>query len=179
MKLTETKLNGVFVIEPKKLEDERGFFARIFDKKEFSKRNLVSEFVQSSISYNKKKGTIRGMHYQSKPYEESKIVGCTKGKFFDVIIDLRPYSKTFKKWFSIELSADNYEMLYIPNGFAHGFQTLADNTEVFYQISQYHMPNYSKGILWNDENFNIRWPLKPSIISKKDLTYTSFNVRES
>ena len=175
----ETKFNGVFLIEPKKLEDERGFFARTFDIEEFSKRQLISKYVQSSISFNKKKGTIRGMHYQTKPYEETKIIRCTRGKIFDVIVDLRPDSKTFKEWLSVELSEDNYKMLYVPKGFAHGFQTLDDNTEVFYQISQYYMQDFSKGVFYRDDTIKINWPLPPSIISKKDLSYPFFNTKES
>ena len=175
MIFSETKLSGSYIIEIEKIEDERGFFARTWDREEFSKIELDSEFIQSSISQNKKKGTIRGMHYQTKPYEESKIVRCAKGRIFDVIIDLRPDSKTFKEWFSIELSADNYKMLYIPKGFAHGFQTLEDNTEIFYDISQLYKPEYSKGIRWDDKTFGIKWPLKVSLISQRDLSYTPFS----
>ena len=174
MIFSETKLSGAYIIEIEKNEDERGFFARTWDKEEFSQMGLDSELVQFSISQNKKKGTIRGMHFQTKPYEESKIVRCTRGRMFDAIIDLRPNSKTFKEWFSIELSSDNYTMLYIPKGFAHGFQTLEDNTEISYQISQFYHPEYSKGVRWNDEVFRIRWPLKVSLISEKDSTYTPF-----
>lgn len=174
MIFSETNLDGAYFIDIEKKEDQRGFFARILDKKEFSKKGLDSEFVQSSISINKKKGTFRGMHYQTKPFEESKIVRCTKGKIFDIIIDLRVNSKTFKEWISVELSEDNYKMLYIPKGFAHGFQTLEDNTEVFYQISQYYMSEFSKGVKWNDSEFNIKLPLDVSVISQRDLSYNSF-----
>lgn len=175
MIFTETEFSGVYIIEPEKLEDDRGFFTRIWDKKKFIDMGLDSNFVQSSISMNKKKGTLRGLHYQSSPYEENKIVRCVRGKIYDVIIDLRLNSKTFKKWFSIELSEDNYKMLYIPKGFAHGFQTLEDDTEVFYQISEYHNSEFSKGILWNDTKLNIKWPLPVTIISKKDLSYPPLN----
>ena len=175
MIFSETKLSGAYIINIEKIEDERGFFARTWDKNEFSKRNLDSEFVQSSISVNKKKGTIRGMHYQDKPCEESKIVRCTKGRIFDVIIDLRTNSKTFKEWFSVELSGDNYKMLYIPKGFAHGFQTLEDNSEVFYEISEYYNSKFAKGVRWDDETFNIKWPLKVSIISQKDSSNPIFH----
>lgn len=170
----ETILSGAYVIEIEKIEDERGFFSRIWDREEFSKIGLETEFVQSSISYNKKKGTIRGMHYQTKPYEENKIVRCTKGRIFDVIIDLRPESKSYKKSFSVELSDDNYKMLYIPKGFAHGFQTLENNTEILYNISQFYHPESSKGVRWNDKIFGIKWPLQLSLISEKDLNYSSF-----
>jgi len=172
---TETKLKGAFIIEPEKLEDERGFFARTWDQEEFSKRNLESKFVQSSISANKKKGTIRGMHFQSPPHEETKIVRCTRGRMYDVIIDLRKDSKTFKEWFDVELSADNYKMLYVPKGFAHGFQTLEDNTEVFYQISRYYNSEYSRGIRWNDKTFQIKWPLDVTMISQKDSSHPIFS----
>ena len=171
MIFSETKLSGAYIIDIEKNEDQRGFFARIWDKNEFSEMGLDSEFVQSSISINKKKGTIRGMHYQTKPYEESKIVRCTKGRIFDVIIDLRPDSKTCKEWFSIELGEDNYKMLYIPKGFAHGFQTLEDHTEVLYIMTEKFMEDYSRGLLWNDPVFSITWPINNSIISKKDLSY--------
>ncbi len=170
MIFTETKLKGAFIIEPEKLEDERGFFARIFDKKEFIERGLESEFVQSSISENKLKGTIRGMHYQA-PLHEVKIVRCIRGKIFDVIIDLRKNSNTFGEWLGIELSDINYKILYIPKEFAHGFQTLQDHTLVNYEISEYFTPKFSHGFKWNDEKFHINWPLKPSVISKKDQSF--------
>lgn len=176
MIFTETKLSGAYVIEIEKIEDERGFFTRTFDKNEFIKMKLDSEFVQSSISQNKKKGTIRGMHYQTKPYEESKIVRCTKGRIFDVIIDIRPDSKTFKKWISVELSGNNYKMLYIHKGFAHGFQTLEDNCEIVYQISEFYTKKYSTGIRWNDPQFSINWPLDISEISNRDKNLQCFNT---
>lgn len=164
----ETKLNGAYIIEPEKLEDERGFFARMWDKEEFQKHILNSNLVQCSVSFNKRKGTIHGMHYQTKPYEEAKIVRCTRGKIFDVIIDLRSDSLTFKEWFGVELSLDNYKTLYVPEGFAHGYQTLEDNTEIFYQISTIYNPSFAKGIRWNDKNLKIKWPLKETIISDRD-----------
>ncbi|MBC8502037.1 MAG: dTDP-4-dehydrorhamnose 3,5-epimerase [Nitrosopumilus sp.] len=175
MIFSETKLSGAYIIDIEKIEDERGFFARTWDKNEFSKLGLESEFVQSSISVNKKKGTIRGMHYQIKPYEESKVVRCIKGRIFDVIIDLRTDSKTFKKWFSVELSGDNYKMLYIPKGFAHGFQTLEDNTEIYYEISEQHSTILSKGVKYDDETFDIKWPLEISIISEKDKSFEKYH----
>ena len=175
MIFSETKLSGAYIIDVEKIEDERGFFARTFDKDEFSKLGLESEFVQSSISVNNKKGTIRGMHYQIKPYEESKIVRCIKGRIFDVIIDLRTDSKTFKEWFSIELSGDNYKILYVPKGFAHGFQTLEDNTEVLYHMFQNFSPKHSAGFRWDDPTIDIKWPLKMTVISEKDRNLTDFN----
>ena len=174
MIFTESKLNGAFIIEPEKMEDERGFFARTWDKKKFVEHGLNPKLVQCSISFNKKKGTLRGMHYQVAPYEEAKLVRCTKGKIFDVIIDLRPNSKTYKEWEGIELSSENYKMLYVPKGFAHGYQTLEDNTEVFYQMSEAYMPEYAHGIRWDDKIYQISWPLKSPIISKKDLSYKPF-----
>lgn len=174
MIFTETKLRGAFVIEPEKLEDERGFFARIFDKNEFLKRKMESEFVQSSISKNKKKGTVRGMHFQF-PLHEVKIVRCIQGKIFDVIVDLRKNSDTFGESFEIELSDENFKMLYIPKEFAHGFQTLQDNTVVNYDISEFFVPEFSHGFKWNDKKFHIKWPLTPTIISKKDQSYQSFD----
>jgi len=171
MIFSETELSEAYVIEIERVEDERGFFARTWDKNEFIERNLDYEFIQSSVSRNSKKGTFRGMHFQGKPYDETKIVRCTKGKIFDVIIDLRSNSKTFKKWFAIELSEDNHRMLYIPKGFAHGFQTLEDNSEVFYQISQIYKPEFARGVRWDDPIFGIKLPLEISIISPKDLSY--------
>ena len=176
MIFTETKLSGAYIIEIEKIEDERGFFARTLDKNEFLERSLNADFVQTSISHNKKKGTIRGMHYQSKPYEEVKIVKCTKGKIFDVIIDLRSDSKNFKKWCSFKLTEDNYKMLYIPKGFAHGFQTLEDNTRITYDISEFYHQKSAKGIRWNDKAFGIEWPLEISCMSEKDSVYTSFET---
>jgi len=175
MIFSETKLSGAYIIEIEKEEDNRGFFARMFDKNEFSKIGLDSEFVQSSISHNKKKGTIRGMHYQTESYEENKIVKCTKGSIFDIIIDLRSNSKTLKKWFSIELNENNHKMLYVPKGFAHGFQTLEDDSEVFYQISQYYNSEHSMGIRWDDKTFQINWPLEISTISEKDKNFENYH----
>lgn len=164
-----TKLEGVFVIEPEKISDSRGFFARTWDKEEFEKRNLSSQLKQSSISFNFNKGTIRGLHFQESPYEETKMIRCTKGRIFDVIVDLRLDSKTKLDWYSIELSEKNHKMLYVPKGFAHGFQTLDDNCEVYYEISEKYMPEYSRGIIYNDENLKINWPLKVSEISPNDM----------
>lgn len=167
-------LNGVFIIDLEKHEDERGFFARSWDKQEFESNGLDSNLSQCNISFNKKKGTIRGMHFQRKPYEEAKLIHCVKGSIFDVIIDLRKDSDGFKKWISIELNEQNYRMLYVPEGFAHGFQTLEDNTEVFYQMTQCYMPEFAEGIRWNDTQFNIDWPIKFPILSEKDKGYSDF-----
>jgi len=171
---TETKLKGAFIIELEKLEDERGFFARTWDQKLFEENGLNSRIVQCDISFNQLKGTIRGMHFQIPPHEEAKVVSCIKGKIFDVIIDLRSSSETYKNWFSVELNDQNKKMLYIPEGFAHGFQTLEDNTLVNYQMSEFYSPEHARGVRWNDKSFHIDWPLKKTIISKKDLSYQSF-----
>ena len=173
MKFLETKLKGAFIIELEKSEDERGFFARIWDRKIIQEKGLNDNLVQVSISFNKKKGTLRGMHFQKKPFEEVKIVRCTRGRIFDVIIDLRPNSETFMNWTSFELNTNDLTLLYIPEGFAHGFQTLEDDTEVFYQISNWFSPEHAKGIRWNDKKFNINWPIQNPIISEKDLSYDS------
>lgn len=174
MKFIDYRLNGAFIIEPQLIEDERGFFARIFCRKEFEQHGLNSRFVQCSISFNPKKGTLRGMHYQISPFEEIKIVRCTMGAIYDVIIDLRPDSKTFMQWIGVELSAGNRRMIYIPKGFAHGFQTLMDDTEVFYQMSEFYAPEYARGVRWNDPQFNISWPDDIRTISPKDNTYDDF-----
>jgi len=174
MIFSETKLSDAYIIDIEKIEDERGFFARTWDKDEFSKMGLGTEFIQSSVSFNKKRGTLRGMHYQIEPYEESKFVRCTQGKIFDVIIDLRKNSKTFKNWISVELSSLNHKILYIPNGFAHGFQTLEDNSEVHYDITQIFNSEYSRGLRWDDPTFKIEWPLDITIISEKDRKYKPF-----
>jgi len=170
----KTKFEGVYIIEPKKLEDERGFFARTWDMDDFEKNGLNSKILQCSISHTKTKGTIRGLHYQISPFEETKIIRCTRGKIYDVIIDLRKDSPTYKKWGSFDLSSENYNMLYVPEGFAHGFQSLEDNIEMFYQMTQIFQSEYNKGIRWDDPIFNISWPLDVAIISKKDKNWELF-----
>ena len=175
MRFTETKLKGAYIIEPEPIQDERGFFARSWCQKEFTERGLNSNLVQCNISFNLKKGTLRGMHYQAKPHEEAKLVRCTMGAIYDVIIDIRPESPTFKQWVAVYLRTENRKMLYIPEGFAHGFQTLEDNTEVFYQMSEFYHPESAKGIPWDDCTFQIVWPeIGKRIISDKDLNYPGF-----
>jgi len=174
MKFTETKLKGAFIIEPELLEDERGFFARTFCREEFEAHGLNPNLVQCSISFNKKKGTLRGMHYQTPPHEEARIVRCTMGSIYDVIVNLRPHSETFRQWFATELSAGNRKMLYIPEGMAHGFLTLTANTEVFYQMSEYYNTQSSRGVRWDDPAFGIKWPAKPSVVSQRDREHTTF-----
>ncbi len=174
MIFTETKLKGAYIIELETLEDERGFFARSFCQREFEKHGLNLRVVQCNVSYNKKKGTLRGMHYQVPPHEEAKLVSCIRGAIYDVIIDLRPDSATYCQWFALELSAENYKMLYVPEGFTHGFQTLEDNTIVFYLMSESYRPESARGVRWDDPVFGIRWPLPNRVMSKKDLSYPDF-----
>ncbi|MBE3142447.1 MAG: dTDP-4-dehydrorhamnose 3,5-epimerase [Planctomycetes bacterium] len=176
MRFLETKLLGAFLIDPERRADERGFFARVFCVEEFQAQGLETHLVQSSISFNRRKGTLRGMHFQTSPFEEARLVRCTIGAVYDVILDLRPGSSTFKQWLGIELSADNRRMVYIPRGFAHGFLTMADNSEVFYQISEYYHPEAAQGVRWDDPAFSIQWPLPISLISDKDLSYKDFNT---
>mgnify|MGYP006212133057 FL=1 len=171
MKFYETELKGAYIIELEKFEDDRGFFTRVWDKKIMQDQGLKSDLVQMSFSFSKKKGTLRGMHFQKEPFREVKIVKCIQGKIFDVIIDLRVESKTYKKWIGVELSADKQKMIYVPEGFAHGFQTLEENTHVLYQMSNWFSPEHEKGIRWDDKDFNIKWPITDLIISKKDLSH--------
>ncbi|MDE3179938.1 MAG: dTDP-4-dehydrorhamnose 3,5-epimerase [Acidobacteriota bacterium] len=168
MIFAETKLRDVFIIEPERLQDDRGFFARTFCQEEFRAHGLKTEFSQCSVSYNAKKGTLRGMHYQTAPYEEAKLVRCTRGAIYDVAFDLRPGSSTLRQWAAAELTAGNRRMLYVPEGCAHGFQTLEDETEVFYQISTPFHPESARGLRWNDPAFAIDWPLPNPILSKRD-----------
>jgi dTDP-4-dehydrorhamnose 3,5-epimerase len=174
MLFTKTKLDGVFLIEPEKHEDERGFFARTWCQQEFNTHNLNSNLAQCSISFNTKKGTLRGMHYQAEPFPETKVVRCTMGSIYDVVLDLRKDSPTYTQWLSIELTQENRLMLYIPPGFAHGFQTLSDDAEVFYQISNFYKPEFSRGVRWNDPAFGIIWISPPSVISRQDNGYPDF-----
>jgi dTDP-4-dehydrorhamnose 3,5-epimerase len=171
----ETKLKGAFVIEPEKFEDQRGFFARSFSEQEFSSHGLQGHFVEAGISFNLRKHTVRGMHFQAEPHAQAKLVRCTRGAVLDAMIDLRPESPTYKQWFAQELSAQNRLMLYIPEGCAHGFQTLADETEVFYQLSAGYTPESERGVRWNDPAFGITWPVTGGvIINERDRTYPDF-----
>ena len=176
MLFKKTKFKGVFIIEPERLKDRRGFFARAFCRKEFERHGLNSRIVQSSISFNKKKGTLRGIHYQAFPHQEAKVVSCTRGAIYDVLVDLRPDSSTFKQWLTVELTADNHRTLYVPEGVAHGFQTLRDNTEVLYQMFEFYYPKSARGVRWNDPAIGIQWPLKNCIISPKDQRYPNFTI---
>lgn len=171
MNFKETRLSSAYIIEIAKLEDIRGFFARTFCQREFADNNLPTEFVQCNISFNKEKGTLRGMHYQAAPFEEGKLVRCTSGAIYDVIVDLRHDSSTYCNWIAVELSAKNRRALYVPPGFAHGFQTLESNTEVFYQMTSFYEPSAGRGVRWDDNAFNIKWPLDSPILSEKDSAY--------
>ena len=174
MKFTETKLKGAFVIEPEYHNDERGSFARTFCQREFKEKGIDFSIVQCNVSMNSKKATLRGMHYQEAPFQEAKMVSCFKGEVFDVIIDLRKESSTYKQWDSVFLSPGNGKCLFIPKGFAHGFLTLEDNTGVYYQMAEYYNAEYSRGVLWNDPAFHIRWSENPDVISEQDRSYPQF-----
>lgn len=170
----ETQLHGAYLITLQPMVDERGFFARTFCKNEFEQHGLHNNFVQANISYNQKKGTLRGLHYQEYPHGEVKIVTCHRGAIFDVIVDIRKNSPTYGQWISVELTADNYRALYIPEGFAHGFQTLCDDVEVFYQMGNYYVASAANGIRWNDPTLGITWPSQNSIISERDKNFPGF-----
>ena len=172
MIFTETKLKGAFIIEIEPREDDRGFFARSWCMDEFEAHGLNSRLVQCNISFNKTRGTLRGMHYQSAPFAEAKLVRCTMGAIQDVIIDLRPASPTFKQWVSVELTAENRCALYIPEDFAHGFLTLEDNSEVFYQMSEFYHPEYARGVKWNDPAFGVIWTNINPIVSERDSSFS-------
>lgn len=176
MKFLKTKLDGALVIRPEKSEDERGFFLNVWNKKFFQKNNLNVDITELNIAFNKKKGTIRGLHYQLAPYEGAKLVRCTRGCIWDVILDLRPDSKTFKESYGVELSSDNYKANYVPEGCAHGYQTLEDNSEVLYLNSQDYNSDFEKGVNYLDPAFNIPFPLKVTMISKKDSSWQPFKL---
>jgi len=174
MKFLETEISGVFVIRSEPVLDERGFFARSWCQKEFASHGLNSQLVQCNISGNVRKGTLRGMHYQTAPYAETKLIRCTRGSIFDVALDLRPNSQTYKRWTATVLTAGNHHMFYIPEGCAHGFLTLEDDCEVFYQMSEFYHPESARGVRWNDPAFGIEWPGKAEVISTRDASYPDF-----
>jgi dTDP-4-dehydrorhamnose 3,5-epimerase len=171
----ETELPGAFVVETEPIEDERGWFARVHDESELEERRLASRFVQSSIAFNKEWGTLRGLHYQAEPHPEAKLVRCIRGAVHDVIVDLRPASATFKRWAAVELSAAGGEMLYIPEGLAHGYLTLEDETETLYLISAAYAPEAARGVRWDDPAFGIEWPHDPRVMSEKDKAWPDFS----
>ena len=174
MRFVPLPLQGAFVVEPEPVVDSRGFFARTFCREEFAARGLDPELVQCNVSFNKRKGTLRGMHYQKPPHEEAKLVRCTMGAIRDVIIDLRRDSPTYLRWAGVELTAENRNALYIPRGLAHGFLTLADASEVFYQMSHVFEPEATAGVRWNDPAFRIEWPGEVNVISDRDREFPDF-----
>jgi dTDP-4-dehydrorhamnose 3,5-epimerase len=171
MRISPTRLAGVFEVAVSAHADERGLFARLYDEALFRQAGLHTSWPQCSVSFNHKRGTLRGLHYQAEPYPEIKLVRCTRGCLFDVVIDLRPHSDTFCQWIGVELSADRRNALYIPTGCAHGFLTLEDNTEVDYQIGAEYHADLARGARWNDPAFDITWPFNPIIISDRDAQY--------
>jgi dTDP-4-dehydrorhamnose 3,5-epimerase len=174
MHFFDTALDGARLIEIEPAYDERGFFSRTFCAKEFAAQNLETNFVQHSLSYSAARGTLRGMHYQAAPHSEVKVVNCIRGAIWDVIIDLRLQSPTYRRWQGFELTAENHDQLYIPAGFAHGFQTLSDETELHYLISTFYEPSAARGLRFDDRAFAIRWPLPIAVISAKDLAWPDF-----
>jgi len=173
---TPTPLSGAFLIEPEPREDERGLFARTWCAREFASHGLNPRIAQCNTSFNKRKGTLRGMHYQQAPHQEAKLMRCTQGAIYDVIVDLRPGSPSYKQYFGAVLSALDRRMLYAPEGFAHGFLTLEEDTEVFYQMSEFYEPGASRGVRWNDPTFAIRWPLAVTMISSRERGYADFHA---
>ena len=171
MKFQPAPLAGAYLIELELLEDERGFFARSFCQNEFRAHGLDTVVAQSNVSFNRKRGTLRGLHYQAEPHAEAKVVRCTRGAIWDVIVDLRKGSATARRWHAVELTADNRRALYIPAGFAHGFQTLAEDSEVLYQMSEFYHPKSARGVRWDDPTLAIPWPLKDPVMSPRDREF--------
>lgn len=178
MKFTETKLKGAFIIEINKIGDERGFFGRQWCQDEMAEMGLKTQIAQVNTSLNKEKGTLRGLHFQKFPYQETKLIRCIRGRIFDVIVDLRPASATFKQWFGLELSQDNYKMLYAPDNFAHGFITLEDNSEILYLVTQFYHPEAEAGLRWDDPQFSIQWPGSVTVMSEKDKNRPDFDENQ-
>lgn len=174
MRFTETAVLGAFVIEIEPRTDARGFFARTWCQREFEAMGLTTRIVQVNVSFNALKGTLRGMHYQDAPHQEAKVVSCIRGALHDVALDLRPQSPTYLRWTAIELTPDNHKALYIPEGCAHGFQTLADDTEVHYLMSEFYAPTHARGVRYDDPIFNIRWPLPPANLSDADRRWPDY-----
>lgn len=177
MRFADTPIKGAFVLEIEPRRDERGHFARTFDRAEFRRRGLASSFAECSVSFNERRGTLRGLHYQVNPHPEAKLVRCTRGRIHDVIVDLRPRSPTRGRWHAVELGAENGRLLYIPEGVAHGFLTLEPRSEVYYEISAPYAPACARGIRWDDPAFAIRWPAPPEVISERDRSYPDYAGR--
>jgi dTDP-4-dehydrorhamnose 3,5-epimerase len=173
----KTKLPGVFEIQIEAKPDDRGIFARTWCQEEFASQGLRSRLVQCNLSFTTQQGTLRGMHYQVAPHEETKLIRCTRGAIYDVVLDLRPDSPTYKDWVAVELTADKRNMIYVPEGCAHGFLTLQDCTEVIYQMSEFWNPESSRGVRWDDPAFQITWPAKVEVISERDRTYPDFQSK--
>lgn len=171
MNFIKTGFAGLFVIEINAINDARGFFARSFCVREFENLGLDPAVAQCNISFNEKAGTLRGLHYQAAPFEEAKLVRCTSGAIYDVVVDIRNGSPTYLQWYTVELTAENHRMIFIPKGFAHGFQTLVEGSEVFYMMSEFYHPESARGLRWNDPALAVRWPLANPIVSEKDQAY--------
>ncbi len=177
MKLVETKIDGVVLLEPKLFPDDRGYFTEIFNQKTLRDLKIEMPICQSNVAYNKKRGTIRGMHYQIPPFEEQKIIWCISGAIFDVVVDIRPNSRTFSKWIGFNLSEKEPLLVFIPKGLAHGYQVLEDNTQVTYLVSEFYHPESARGVRWNDPAFQINWPINSGIaINERDANYPDFKA---
>ena len=177
MIFTKTKLKGIYLLDPRRFEDERGFFAPSFSAAEFAARGMESVFVESNISYSRCRGTLRGMHYQAAPHGQAKLVRCTRGAVYDVAVDLRPDSPTYRQWVGVELTAENRRMLYLPGDCGHGFQTLVDDTEVFYMVSKPYAPESGRGFRWDDPAFRIEWPdAEARVLNKRDQEYSDYTL---
>ncbi len=177
MIFAETPLRGAYLVDLNRKGDERGFFARTFCVEEFAAHGLTAPASQCSVSFNERKGTLRGLHFQAAPHEEDKLVRCTSGAIFDVIVDLRPESVTQRHWFGVDLTAGNHRAIYIPKGFAHGFLSLEDHTEVLYMIGAPYAPGFARGLRWDDPALGIRWPQPPSVISARDAEFPLLAAR--
>ncbi len=175
MKFKPTPLKGAYLIDLKKIEDERGFFGRVFSSSEFEEQALEPAIVQINNSFSAEKGTLRGLHYQLPPREETKLIRCIKGSLYDLILDIRKDSPTFGQSFGATLTAENRTMMYVPKGFAHGFITLEPNTEMLYFVSETYSPEYERGIRWNDPKFSVSWPIEPTVLSERDCQHPDFD----
>jgi len=177
MEFKQTKLGGVYLIELRRFEDDRGFFAPAFSQKEFAARGIEGQFVETNISYSRSRGTIRGMHYQEAPHGQAKLVRCTRGAIYDVAVDLRPASPTYRQWIGVELTEESRSMLYLPGDCGHGFQTLVDDTEVFYMVSSVYVPESGRGFRWDDPAFGVEWPeTEERVIIERDQEYADFKL---